>query len=378
MRIFQMFIGRLRLLLEHRDEVARALSTVTMCCLDRNLIAMLLRRKYRLRDLYHLALVFDFEWYLAKYPDVARAGVNPLADYLGCGASEGRDPNPLFDTDWYLAQNPGVAQAHINPLVHYLNQGAAEGRDPNPLFDTDWYLAQKPDVAQAHINPLVHYLNQGAAEGRDPNPLFDTDWYLAQNPDVAQAHINPLVHYLSRGAAEGRDPNPLFDTDWYLAQNPHVARAHINPLIHFITIGKKEGRKALPDSAVRKNAAKDVAIKAFDKLSAIDPEFAATISPTIIGDLPTVLGYSPVPRHQAWRELFHSLHQIYERMIFVPSLGLDGADIVAINALRAAHEKYGINNTLLVVTDQFEVQARDRLPKGSHIRVLSELSPQLT
>jgi hypothetical protein len=75
---------------------------------------------------------FEAGWYLARYPDVAAAGLDPLAHFLRFGIAEGRDPGPLFDTKWYLANNPDVAVAGINPLVHYFEFGAAEGRDPNP------------------------------------------------------------------------------------------------------------------------------------------------------------------------------------------------------------------------------------------------------
>ncbi len=76
----------------------------------------------------------------------------------------------LFDADWYLQTYPDVAQAGLNPLRHYLEHGAAEGRDPSPLFSTRWYLQTYPDVAQAGLNPLRHYLDHGAAEGRLPRP----------------------------------------------------------------------------------------------------------------------------------------------------------------------------------------------------------------
>jgi glycosyltransferase involved in cell wall biosynthesis len=149
--------------------------------------------------------LFDEQWYLSSYPDVAEAGIDPYSHYLAFGAKEGRFPNPLFDTSWYLERYPDVRDAGVNPLVHYLRYGASEGRDPNPLFDSDWYLQQYPDVQAAGVNPLVHYLRYGASEGRDPNPLFDSDWYFQQYPDVQAAGINPLVHYLHHGAAEGHE-----------------------------------------------------------------------------------------------------------------------------------------------------------------------------
>ena len=79
----------------------------------------------------------------------------------------------LLDEKWYLATYPDVAEAGVDPIVHYLRHGAFEGRNPSRDFDTNWYLAEYPDVAEEGANPLVHYLKWGAAEGRVPKPLFD-------------------------------------------------------------------------------------------------------------------------------------------------------------------------------------------------------------
>ncbi len=140
----------------------------------------------------------------------------------------------LFDRNYYLQQNPDVAKAGIDPLAHYFSRGAYEGRDPHPLFDSSYYLRQNRDVAEAKINPLLHYLVNGAYEGRDPHPHFDSSYYLEQNPDVAEARLNPLAHYIGPGIAEGRDPNPEFDTSAYLEQNPEVALKGLNPLAHHL------------------------------------------------------------------------------------------------------------------------------------------------
>jgi hypothetical protein len=79
---------------------------------------------------YHLLKrgIFDEKWYLAKYPDVAAAGLDPVKHYLSCGAMEGRDPNPFFSTTKYLAANPDLVNSHRNPLAHYRQAGAFEGR----------------------------------------------------------------------------------------------------------------------------------------------------------------------------------------------------------------------------------------------------------
>jgi hypothetical protein len=40
--------------------------------------------------------LFDAEWYLREYADVARAGIDPLRHYVEYGAKEGRAPNPAL------------------------------------------------------------------------------------------------------------------------------------------------------------------------------------------------------------------------------------------------------------------------------------------
>ena len=72
----------------------------------------------------------------------------------------------LFDANWYLQNYSDVAEARAAPLDHYLKFGASEGRNPNPYFSTNAYLKFNLDVARSGMNPLVHYVRYGAAEGR--------------------------------------------------------------------------------------------------------------------------------------------------------------------------------------------------------------------
>jgi hypothetical protein len=97
---------------------------------------------------------FDPEWYLARYPDVAAAGQDPLRHYLRYGAKEGRDPNAVFDTSWYLENYPDVTGSKLNPFVHYLKFGISEGRDAGPRFQTARYLS--PPLIASGGNLLVH------------------------------------------------------------------------------------------------------------------------------------------------------------------------------------------------------------------------------
>lgn len=48
----------------------------------------------------------------------------------------------LFDADYYLRQYPEVARSGMDPVVHYLEIGAMQGKNPSPYFDTVYYARQ--------------------------------------------------------------------------------------------------------------------------------------------------------------------------------------------------------------------------------------------
>jgi hypothetical protein len=75
--------------------------------------------------------------------------------------------SPLFDGDWYLQHYPDVAAASVDPALHYVMHGAAERRQPGPQFNAARYLSANPDVALSGTNPLLHYIQYGMAEGRE-------------------------------------------------------------------------------------------------------------------------------------------------------------------------------------------------------------------
>ncbi|MEQ1556819.1 MAG: glycoside hydrolase family 99-like domain-containing protein, partial [Gallionella sp.] len=239
--------------------------------------------------------VFDPDWYLSTYPDVAAARLDPLEHYLEYGQVDGRfrcqsemvdtfkpdaehapkiipatHSSYAFDADWYLQTYPDVAAAGADPLVHYLNHGKADGRfsckaelidthmphfyDSEYEFDAEWYRRTYPDVSAANIDPLVHFVKYGwtyerlrcKAELVDKY-FLDTDWYRKTYPDVVEAGYDPLEHYLTLGRAENRQgallPLAFFDCEWYLSRNPDVAASGVDPLQHYINEGKAQGRQ---------------------------------------------------------------------------------------------------------------------------------------
>jgi hypothetical protein len=65
----------------------------------------------------------------------------------------------LFDPTYYLARSPDIAQVGIDPLVHYVDWGAREGRHPNALLDPDRTPDGPPHAANAGATPRLHELD---------------------------------------------------------------------------------------------------------------------------------------------------------------------------------------------------------------------------
>ncbi len=175
-------------------------------------VAARLRRRFALARearLIRESGLFDEEYYLRRYPDVAESGESALQHYLRHGAREGRNPSVYFETVYYVRQRREVLeQSKANPLIDFLDAGAAAGANPNPLFDSSFYRATHSAVFPENVNPLLHYLRRGWREGLDPSPLFTVRQYLNANPDVRNAGLEPLGHFLAFGLAEGRGDRP--------------------------------------------------------------------------------------------------------------------------------------------------------------------------
>lgn len=75
---------------------------------------------------------FDVDWYLMRYPDIRKTGVDPIEHYFFHGVFEGRNPSADFDTVQYLLNHTDVAKAGVNPMLHYVKAGKRENRRLGP------------------------------------------------------------------------------------------------------------------------------------------------------------------------------------------------------------------------------------------------------
>jgi len=171
--------------------------------------------------------LFDADYYMATYPDVAAAGFHPLRHYVSHGVREGRASGGLSgvsnviierqtdnDSECKIVETAIGKDLGRAPSGHEI--GAVErnvdGLDPHihdvisSGFSTDFYLSAYPDIRDAGVDPVWHYAVSGWIEGRDPSLNFSTRYYLETYPDVREAGVNPFYHYLASGKSEGRAP----------------------------------------------------------------------------------------------------------------------------------------------------------------------------
>ena len=74
---------------------------------------------------------FDIAYYRKNY--LKDEKIDPIKHYLEIGADKGFNPNEYFDTKFYIDSYPEIKKAGYNPLVHYIKWGLYEGRLPKLL-----------------------------------------------------------------------------------------------------------------------------------------------------------------------------------------------------------------------------------------------------
>ncbi|TMU23219.1 hypothetical protein E0L35_14100 [Halomonas sp. ATBC28] len=74
------------------------------------------------------------------------------------------EQSELFDVEWYLNQYNDIAKANIRLAEHSIKFGAIEERNPTPHFNTGGYVLKYPDINFAGSHPLLHYFRDDIKE----------------------------------------------------------------------------------------------------------------------------------------------------------------------------------------------------------------------
>ena len=214
--------------------------------------------------------VFDAEFYLHHYPDLAAAfGTDLVAarnHWINQGLpNEGRRGSREFDVQFYLGHYGDLKAAfganYSAATNHWLNQGLPnEGRRGSREFHVAFYINYHGDLQTAfgtnYTAAFDHWLNQGLPnEGRTGAREVDVSYYLNNYNDLKNAfganYQNAIGHWIAQGLPnEGRRASLAFDVQYYLATYPDLQTAFSNNFSaafdHWVNTGISEGRKGAP------------------------------------------------------------------------------------------------------------------------------------
>ena len=223
--------------------------------------------------------VFDADYYLNKYPDVAKWANNDkdkaLQHFIDWGMGEGRRGNEAFDVQSYYNEYRDLRAAYGMDLPsyyrHYIKWGKGEGRhasgcaslrdpatkaggvDYSAVYDPEYYLENNGDVRSAYTKTtyggvtmlddsavLRHFVSFGMGEGRRGNEAFDVYGYKTRYLDLRQAYGNDLKayynHYLRFGIKEGRDGSSMTGYEG-LIMSPSFSSYQIAAAHYLSTVG---------------------------------------------------------------------------------------------------------------------------------------------
>ncbi len=201
-----------------------------------------------------LPLVFDGAWYLARYPDVLGAGIDPLEHLLGSGLTEMRDPGPFVHLRYLATQRPELAGDGHALFADLLTSGLAHGVRTSPFVDLAWYARTHRTGTTEPLEHFRYLVGEGRAQRLDPGPFLDLAWYVSHYPDIHLSGVHPFEYFVSVGQWLGRFPHPLWDETAYIAGNEYVRFAvgvgkYATGFEHFCATGHTEvarGAVALP------------------------------------------------------------------------------------------------------------------------------------
>lgn len=118
----------------------------------------------------------------------------------------------LFDSNWYLYNYPDVANANLDAAKHYYEHGSDEERLTSSFFDTRKY---KNEIIRKDCNPIIFHVfanNSNNANFPEFQKIiasyigkeleFNEQNYLKNNPDLKKG--TSYIHNLNYGIKEGR------------------------------------------------------------------------------------------------------------------------------------------------------------------------------
>lgn len=203
-------------------------------------------------DTVRRAEVFDADWYLQTYPDVAMLDMDPAEHYLWAGAGMGRNPSSTFDTLEYWRSQPEAAAAQVNPVLHWVSSRSISHEVSADHF-RETYVGSTFDTAVAHAARREANVDRGA-KYKKIRSSFNLTHYMLGNPQlVGHRHGDPIRHFL-RNVTKHPDltPDVNFSMRRYIASHPELSEASGKDAYnHWLSQGRPAGEFADPAPGTR-------------------------------------------------------------------------------------------------------------------------------
>lgn len=307
--------------------------------------------------------LFDQNYYLRMYADVASDGINPFEHYCKHGWKEGRNPSERFSTSEYLAKNPEIVQLQLNPLVHFVINSDSEGERRLAYVQKKiWQLLTKALTkkrpSRADIDLVANNLDQA--------------FYSAQVPTLHKSEITPALHYLTIGWLEHKDPEYGFSTRFYLKHNADVRSSGINPYIHYLKQGKKDKWRStatVKEAEIWDRLGKGILAEAIEEAKSLDPMVAFPFGKRKITS-PFSENSNTIDAAVSLRKTFQ--RQSFDHVVMVPHVRMSGAARVAGYFVNALAQIHGAENIIVLMTDASFMEHKEWFPETVNIFDLSE------
>jgi len=198
-----------------------------------------------------LEAAFDPAYYISKYPDVLKAGVDPLRHFLKYGWKENRRPNEWFNQTEYVEDHQELVGADTNPFLHFLTYQHISSEKIDETLQAackirTLYWSDKCRKGEDGPQPVIISSSMPSQEDlRIVERHFDAEYYIAQNPEISGRYISPLLHFMTLGWIEMRDPNPKFSISGYLRNNKDIRDQGVNPFLHYHKYGYRENHRSV-------------------------------------------------------------------------------------------------------------------------------------
>lgn len=191
---------------------------------------------------------FNALCYLARYPDVKKAGIDPFQHWQKYGLQEGRVcgcdlPGTIYSANFnssaYLSRYPDILQSSIwknNPEGHYRAYGIFEGRHPGyEILNASSPIGM---VSPGTTTTIPDNLSANQAPGDNTIPIVTDSGGNTIDPTTGQPAPVPIDNNTNNSPATGQ--SSFVD---FIKNNSTMVAAGAALLIILLHEGKKPKRK---------------------------------------------------------------------------------------------------------------------------------------